>query len=499
MSRFCAMQLGYPLLLLLACVGIATGSTLIPDRPDAKTNADVLAGQRAHLLQDLTLYEQSTGETVSGPLRTFIEQAVDHRLYGSDERDASPLITRCLQVNETFDEHPLAQLRAADVLYQAGRTGASRRLLLLAEQAIGTIGTLPRAHAECLGLLAEIEYECGFFGNHRPFYVTYDRALLAYAKAVNQTDSQRLVLAMLTRRYDRLTDIADKEAFARLFWDVEAVHDWSQRMLMGRYHRDLAWQVRGDGDATTVDWPQVERQLVQAAEHFRVAYRAAPSMPEAAAQLIMITAALGDDPDAPRTWFERSVTAQVDYGPAYQEYVAALRPPQGGSLDQLQAFGEACRDTGRFDTDIPLHFLHVLRAMAEAREARSTPGDNTFHAPVARLLSEAAADPARANPRRGLVPRTQLLSAQLNHALNANQEALAQQLDAELLETYDPAWSEQQGLGARRKRQIELAMAMPPDVAEQAVKLRLQGAASADDAGRFEELARLYRENADSA
>src|SRR4029079_8072252 len=64
--------------------------------------------------------------------------------------------------------------------------------------------------------------------------------------------------------------------------------------------------------------------------------------------------------DSLRLWFDRAVTAQFDCHTAYTQYIWALRPRWSGSHAEMIAFGKACANTKRYDTNVPMIFIRAL-------------------------------------------------------------------------------------------------------------------------------------------
>ena len=65
-----------------------------------------------------------------------------------------------------------------------------------------------------------------------------------------------------------------------------------------------------------------------------------------------------------RQWFDRAVQAEMDYKPAYDNYIVILFPVWGGSDEERYAFGEECFKTRRFDTCVPGYYLGAIEAVA---------------------------------------------------------------------------------------------------------------------------------------
>lgn len=144
---------------------------------------------------------------------------------------------------------------------------------------------------------------------------------------------------------------------------------WLLNMIEGRYHIDAAWTARGHGYADTVTeegWAGFARHLEQARACFTKAWELEPTYPEAAAE--MITVAMGEPAgkgQSLRTWFDRAVTAQFDYQPAYTKYLWAIWPRWHGSHAKMLAFGRECAATRRYDTRVPYVLIDCVEAIAE--------------------------------------------------------------------------------------------------------------------------------------
>ncbi|MGA3283782.1 MAG: hypothetical protein ABSD57_04905 [Verrucomicrobiota bacterium] len=77
-----------------------------------------------------------------------------------------------------------------------------------------------------------------------------------------------------------------------------------------------------------------------------------------------------------RTWFDRTVAAQIDYPGAWSEMRWGLRPRWYGSEKAMLAFGVAALNTGRFDTDVPRKYLDCVYDMESEMEL--PPGRHIF-------------------------------------------------------------------------------------------------------------------------
>jgi len=140
------------------------------------------------------------------------------------------------------------------------------------------------------------------------------------------------------------------------------VDPWIEHVVKGRYHVGLAWKARGGAYAykvTAEGWEGFAKELAAAEEHLVAAHQLHPEFPEPAAIMIIIAMA-GHSALSEREWFDRSVAAQFDYPPAYNNLLQALQPRWGGSHRAMYKFGVECLDTGRFDTKVPRFFLKVV-------------------------------------------------------------------------------------------------------------------------------------------
>jgi hypothetical protein len=143
---------------------------------------------------------------------------------------------------------------------------------------------------------------------------------------------------------------------------------WLTKVLEGSTEIAKAWQLRGEGVASTVTkegWKGFAEHLANARVALTDAWKINPSYPEAPAGMITIaTTGHTIHGEGERIWFERTIAAQLDYLPAYGIFMQAIWPRWGGSLSAMYNFGVACLNTKRFDTEVPLFYLIALRDIA---------------------------------------------------------------------------------------------------------------------------------------
>jgi hypothetical protein len=133
--------------------------------------------------------------------------------------------------------------------------------------------------------------------------------------------------------------------------------DWSRHTLLGCTEAALAWADRG-GDwaekVTEAGWKGFGEHLGKACTELTEAWKLRPDQPMAAAEMLRVAGGGGcAESDSLRLWFDRAVAAQFDYEQAYWTMLWFSRPRWGGSHELMLAFGKACFDTRRFDTDVP--------------------------------------------------------------------------------------------------------------------------------------------------
>ena len=129
-----------------------------------------------------------------------------------------------------------------------------------------------------------------------------------------------------------------------------------------------AWKARGSGWADTVTkegWQGFDDNLAVSREALTKAWKRHLEYSEAPTLMIAVAMAGKAGPKETETlWFNRSVKAQMDYGPAYDKYFQSLLPRWGGSFQKILHFGTICLETKRYDTDVPMQYLVALRRIA---------------------------------------------------------------------------------------------------------------------------------------
>ena len=146
---------------------------------------------------------------------------------------------------------------------------------------------------------------------------------------------------------------------------------WIANVFAGKYYVKLAWAARGGAVANQVKaegWKGFNENLKKARECLTEAWKIAPTLPEAPAEMITVTMGEGNrGAESVRTWFDRAIDAQFDYGDAYNKLRYALLPRWHGSHEEILALGIECFRTGRYDTTVPYELVSCIRAIRDDR------------------------------------------------------------------------------------------------------------------------------------
>ncbi len=149
------------------------------------------------------------------------------------------------------------------------------------------------------------------------------------------------------------------DAICQIAHQAGPAYQWLALTLDGERQINEAWKARGGGYANTVTkegWQGFNDHLAEARNDLTQAWKLQPGFPLAPCR--MMTVALGDSgADEMRTWFDRTISAQIDYPQAWSEMRWGLRPRWYGSENAMLALGRTAISTKRFDTDVPRKFF----------------------------------------------------------------------------------------------------------------------------------------------
>lgn len=144
----------------------------------------------------------------------------------------------------------------------------------------------------------------------------------------------------------------------------EASYPWLALIIKARYAQACGWEARGSGTIDTVspaELMEFRKQIREQERLAREAWRLHPDWSEGARCVMDAGMDIGfPEGETVQEWFGRTVQGKFDDFDVYSKMLWRLRPRWGGSINEMLAFGEACLDTGRFDTDVPLYYVVAL-------------------------------------------------------------------------------------------------------------------------------------------
>lgn len=163
-----------------------------------------------------------------------------------------------------------------------------------------------------------------------------------------------------------------KEAFEHVDSVLAEAPDLKVMRLLvkGDYLTNAAWEARGNGLADTVTeegWKAFNERLVEAETTLEQAWELKPSGVRAPNLMLAVATGLNKDRDVMETWFRRAMEADGNNLEACQAKLNWLDPKWHGTVDELVAFGRACRETKNWRAGITL-----LAAEAHYRVVQTT-------------------------------------------------------------------------------------------------------------------------------
>lgn len=345
---------------------------------------------------------------------TLVEAALELKTSGSViAHPLGPLAEGFRQLLKEGADDPLVLTLAAQAFYAERHNWRDSRELL---ERVLRMPNLPTA-VEAMALSTQIPQLMKQGADYR--YVR-GRLVEVLMKAINDGSYDAEAAAVLVRHQIAALDIVEVTMPSYLTrWqdtvDKSSWPDWVKLTLRGYGDVELAWLERSSDWAAEVkdeQWDGFAKHLQQAREHLVKAWEANPERPEAAA--LMITVTMGDchDPAELRLWFDRSIKAQFDYQPAYNNLIWAYRPRWHGSHELMLAFGRACLATHRFDTGVPTQMFCAAMDVADEE-------NNAFEVFQGEGVREPALEMAKG------YHEVQGLPAQLQHLRRSNAALVA--------------------------------------------------------------------------
>jgi hypothetical protein len=187
----------------------------------------------------------------------------------------------------------------------------------------------------------------------------------------------------------------NRAAIAAALEGTDWVDSWVRLFFSGKRHMENAWDARGGAYASKVkqeEWKGFSESMALARTAFEAAWRARPDRPEAAGRMISVAMAEAQPGETPRLWFDRTVAARLDYMPAYDRLLNALRRRWSADAGALLAFAHECAATRRFDTDVPFVAFQAVERMERDLFDEARGDDEEPLAPHLRPASPYASD-----------------------------------------------------------------------------------------------------------
>ena len=164
-----------------------------------------------------------------------------------------------------------------------------------------------------------------------------------------------------------IEEYGDEEKYPNVIQSLKEskIDPWMAMVLEGIVEWRKAWKERGSGYADTVTdqrWQGFKVHGDKAYEFLVKAWQLHPELPQSAAYLVDVASGRGGLAEAV-TWFNRAVAAQIDYRPAYNHMLWALRPRWHGSWHMMVAFGQRAADIDPrlYETIAPLTYIWAVQ------------------------------------------------------------------------------------------------------------------------------------------
>ena len=169
----------------------------------------------------------------------------------------------------------------------------------------------------------------------------------------------------------------DFDAMSAVRWNREPRHidlfmkstlpEWARLTLAGNAHYKWGWNAGGRGWGTPKPNGEaiMAKQLAEARVKLTKAWELNPKAPFAATTMLRV-AGVGklEEGETLRLWLDRATAAVFDYPPAYAQFIQSSGPYWSGSFSQQMAFGKACAETKRYDSELPTVFNTMIYDIA---------------------------------------------------------------------------------------------------------------------------------------
>ena len=153
------------------------------------------------------------------------------------------------------------------------------------------------------------------------------------------------------------------------FYKNSKLPDWARFTLGGSFEVMFGWIEIGQGRNPVTDQKKIENfaaRYERARELLKEGWRLRPQSRWAAREMIyVIRHGHGGEDDTLRLWVDRALAACCDYAYAADAFLHASGPRWGGGgYAETLAFGRACAETKRYDSELPAFLNRTIGFIA---------------------------------------------------------------------------------------------------------------------------------------
>jgi hypothetical protein len=232
------------------------------------------------------------------------------------------------------------------------------------------------------------------------------RLALCFSDGSFQPRDQQEIAALFIDSWGYTFFSKNDAAVCDIVYKAGAPYHWLALVLDGERFIIDAWNARGDGRINTVSAEQLaefKRLLGDGGKRLTEAWVLHPDYP-VAPSLMAYDSLGGTGLDAMRTWFDRTVAAQIDYPAAWINMRWGLRPRWYGSRPAELALGRLALNTGRYDTDVPRKLFDCVldvESWSELPPGKRILGQPDIWPDLQRMYEGYVAEPTQAGHRSG--------------------------------------------------------------------------------------------------
>jgi hypothetical protein len=218
----------------------------------------------------------------------------------------------------------------------------------------------------------------------------------------DQQDIAEILYAGWGKEFFELND----SAICDIVHQAGPSYKWLSLVMDGDRYVVEAWKARGGGYSNTVTdegRQGFNENLASARKNLIEAWTLEPTYPLAPSMMIYVS--MGDSGlEEMRTWFDRTLAAQIDYPGAWVNMRWGLRPRWYGSQAAMLALGKTALSTGRFDTDVP---RKLFDCVSDLESELGTPagqhiyGRDDIWPELQKMYEGYIAEPTQASRRNG--------------------------------------------------------------------------------------------------